>query len=139
MRTAIQDDREARLIVESGMGVKIFEPFSGLVFFDGTKVIGAAVFNNYTGRDVYFSAASTGSNGLHRDLEFAEEVARYVFQTLGCHRVTAITRRSNLRAIKALESLGFIREGVLREHFPDSDGIIFGLLRSEQWLLKDAR
>lgn len=135
MRVAIQDDREARTIVERAMGVKIFEPFAGVVFFDDTKTVGAAIFNNYTKWDVHFSCVSTGL----LDMRFARHIARYVFATMGCHRCTAITRRSNVAARKALEQLGFQHEGVMREYFPDSDGLVYGLLRSEQRLLRNLK
>jgi RimJ/RimL family protein N-acetyltransferase len=139
MRGVIQDDREAKTIVEAACCtlLPIVEPFSGLVFFDDTRTIGAAVFNNYNGRDVHFSCTlSEGDVGM----KIARCVAWYVFKNLDCHRCTAITARTNVKAWVALEKIGFRWEGVLREHFPDNvDGIVMGLLRSEQRLLRELK
>lgn len=124
----VQDDTRAREIVEKALRVKIYEPFSGIVMSDN----GACIFNNYDGRDVHFTCVSSGLLKMHE----ARFVARYVFETLGCHRCTAVTRGTNGRAIKALAQLGFRYEGTLREHFEDADGGVFGLLRSEQRIVR---
>lgn len=61
----------------------------------------------------------------------------YGFLELGLHRIEADTEPNNTRSNRVLESLGFRREGLLRERFRHPDGIqdslIFGLLRTE-WL-----
>lgn len=61
----------------------------------------------------------------------------YGFLELGLHRIEADTEPNNSRSIRVLESLGFQREGLLRERFRHPDGIqdslIFGLLKTE-WL-----
>lgn len=62
-------------------------------------------------------------------------VLAFAFGRLGLHRVYADADPRNLRSIRALERLGFVREGVLREHYlvrgEAQDGVVFGLLRSE--------
>lgn len=127
------DDERARAIVEDAFGQKIYEPFIGLVMLDDDGMAeGACVFNNYDGRDVHFTAV----NGHHIRPADARFVARYVFETLGCHRCTAITGRNNGWARKALRQLGFKIEGFMREHFPNDDAVIYGLLRSEQKIVR---
>ncbi len=61
----------------------------------------------------------------------------YGFLELGLHRIEADTEPNNIRSNRVLESLGFQREGLLRERFRHPDGIqdslIFGMLKTE-WL-----
>jgi [ribosomal protein S5]-alanine N-acetyltransferase len=61
----------------------------------------------------------------------------YGFLELDLHRIEADTEPNNTRSNRLLESLGFQREGLLRERFRHPDGIqdslIFGILKSE-WL-----
>ncbi len=62
-------------------------------------------------------------------------VLAYAFEQLELHRVVADTDPRTAPSIRALERLGFIREGVLREHYlvqgEIQDAILYGLLRSE--------
>jgi ribosomal-protein-serine acetyltransferase len=61
----------------------------------------------------------------------AEEAARrsleFLFNDLKAHKVTAITRDTNLKSVKLIEKLGFSREGHLRES-GTQDGKRYGLL-----------
>jgi RimJ/RimL family protein N-acetyltransferase len=137
MRDVVQDDRKARFLIQAKIGIRIADPFSGLVFVDDERTIGAAVFNNYDGRDIHFTCAMV-ENNIEIGMRIARRVAWYVFKVMDCHRCTATTPRSNLRAITALETLGFRFEGVLREYFPnDEDGMVYGLLRCEQKILRE--
>jgi hypothetical protein len=126
------DARAAKSIVEKALGLEICEPFSGLVMVNGGRYTGACIFNNYNKRDVHFTCVSRGLLKMSE----ARFVARYVFETLGCHRCTAITSGKNEAAIKALVQLGFRYEGTLREHYKDADGAVFGLLCSEQRIVR---
>jgi len=63
-------------------------------------------------------------------------IARYLFEERGHHRLTIDPSAANLRAIRAYESVGFRRVGVMRqyERGPDGtfhDGLLLDLLRSE--------
>jgi RimJ/RimL family protein N-acetyltransferase len=62
-------------------------------------------------------------------------VLGFAFGRLGLHRVHADTDPRNAPSIRALERLGFRREGVLREHYlvqgEPQDAVVYGLLRSE--------
>ena len=46
----------------------------------------------------------------------------YAFDTEGCHRVQLKADQRNLRSLRAIERLGAVREGVLREHVVNADG-----------------
>ena len=60
----------------------------------------------------------------------------YAFDTEGCHRVQLKADQRNLRSLRAIERLGAVREGVLREHLVNTDGhrrssVYFSILASE--------
>jgi RimJ/RimL family protein N-acetyltransferase len=131
--TIICDNDSARAIVEAALLRKIWEPFRGMVVKKGMETIGAIVFNNYDGQDVHFTCMLSAPIGM-TDARF---VARYAFRQLGCRRVSAVTSESNIAARRALVQLGFKWEGRLREHFPDADGLVYGLLKSEQKIARD--
>lgn len=129
----VGDARAAKSIVDKALGFDICEPFSGLVMVNDGRYTGACIFNNYTAnRDVHFTCVFKGLLKMSE----ARFVARYVFETLNCHRCTAVTRGTNEAAIKALVQLGFRYEGTLRELYDDADGAVFGLLRSEQKIVR---
>jgi RimJ/RimL family protein N-acetyltransferase len=62
-------------------------------------------------------------------------LVRFAFETLGLHRLTANADPRNTASLRALERLGFQREGYLRQHYlvngEAQDGVLFGLLCSE--------
>lgn len=122
-----QDDQAARVFVKRESGEDVAEPFSGLVIESDGLVIGAAIFNNWTGRDCEFNGIGRGAFTL----PVLRDLFRYVFQNLGCARVTARTRVSNLRARRGLEAIGFRIEGVIRELHEDEDALMYGMLRRE--------
>jgi RimJ/RimL family protein N-acetyltransferase len=134
MRDVVQNNFWAKEIVEERCGWQIKGEYSGLVFMEGSNVIGAAVFNHYNGWSAEFACTLLeGKVGM----KIARRVAHYVFVVMGCHRCTAITAWDNIKAQVALAKIGFRMEGVMREHFPGrKDGYVYGLLRHEQKLLR---
>lgn len=133
--TIICDDESAKAIIEAALVRKLWEPFRGLVVkrqshrYPGEMItVGAIVFNNYDQRDVHFTCVLSEPIGI----KDARYVARYVFKQLGCARCTAITSEFNMAARRALLQLGFKFEGCLRGHFEEGNGLVYGILRSEQ-------
>ena len=127
------DDSSAKKIVERALEKPICEPFRGLLIRNNNHaIIGAIVFNNYEGSNVYFTCVMSGGPRGSISMKDARYVARYVFKQLGCRRCTAITSELNMAARRALLQLGFKFEGRLREHFDEADGLVYGILRSEQ-------
>lgn len=123
------DNDSAKAIIEKAFPkINVLEPFCGLLVKHGIETVGAIIFNRYDFRDVHFSCVMSKPIGMSD----ARCVARYVFKQLGCRRCTAITQEDNIAAQRALRKLGFKYEGRMRDHFDDSDGLVYGLLRSEQ-------
>jgi aminoglycoside 6'-N-acetyltransferase len=87
----------------------------------------------HAGIDVFLATAHQ-RRGLGSDA--IRTVARYLFDVRGHHRLTIDPSAANERAIRAYESVGFRRVGVMRayERGPDGtfhDGMLLDLLRSE--------
>ena len=127
-----QNDVLARTAIEQGLGVRVSDPFIGLVVSHETNLHGAIILNNFDRHniDLTIMAFEPWKISDVRDL------ARYVFVQLDCKRATCITLATNEKAINRLISMGFKREGLMRERFPQGDAIVFGLTRNEQKILR---
>jgi RimJ/RimL family protein N-acetyltransferase len=68
--------------------------------------------------------------------EAQRQLVEYLFSTTTTHRIEAGTEVDNVAEQRALERVGFTREGVCRQvHFRSGswrDGVMYGLLRGEQ-------
>ena len=88
---------------------------------------GRAVVGTWLGREHWGTGANSESKAL---------ILHYAFEALGLRRVSAYAHPDNARSLRALEKLGFTREGVLRAwhvHRGQSrDVVILSLLR-EEW------
>jgi len=85
-----------------------------------------AVVGTWLGRKHW----GTGANRESKEL-----ILHYAFRALELNRVSAYAHPDNVRSLRALEKLGFAREGVLRQwhvHRGEArDVVILGLLRDE--------
>lgn len=121
------------------MGVRFQEPYTAFGFVDQANVIrGAAIFNDfYHGGNVEWTYV--GPHGFSPDtLRF---MARFCFDELKATRVTAKTRRGNVKARRLLPKGGFEFEFTQKRYFgPDKadDALVFVLRRenAERWLQK---
>jgi hypothetical protein len=127
-----QDNEKARSMLQAALNVKVYEPFMGVVVYNGEEDIAAFIFNNHDRQNINLTICARGSITISA----IRDIARYVFERSRIERVTCVTRCSNARAITMLKRFGFVCEGVLRKRFADGDGLIFSLLRSEQKLIK---
>lgn len=104
------------------------DPCTALGFTIDGAYSGGAVFNNYNGRNVDLSVA----NSIHKwPPAFVRYFGDYIWNTLKVERVTMIVRPGNERMCL---KMGAKLEGMLRGWYPDSDGILFGLLKAD-WKL----
>ncbi len=95
---------------------------------------GLVIFNNYDGVSMELTIHTLGSNGrLTRRV--LKDMAEYVFETNGCRRAT-VRCRAFSHAARMAERAGFVREGRIRQGYPDrEDALIYGMLASEcRWL-----
>ena len=120
----VTDERVAPFVGQR-IGAIIYPPFTAMGIEQNGNIIGGAVFNCFTGHDVEVTVAGKGwTRG------FFESVGAYVFDQLGCGRITVTTEHEAVARIA--ERLGGKREGVLRDKFGRGrDGIVLGVLEQE--------
>lgn len=121
----VSDERVARFVSER-LGFGLCPPFTAMGIERGGQIVAGVVFNHFEGADVHVTIAGEGwTRG------FLRAVGTYVYDVLGCERLTAVTACEKVAAFGA--RLGGQFEGRLRSHFgPGKDGIIVGILR-EEW------
>lgn len=121
----VADERCAKFVSDK-LGFGLCPPFTSMGIECDGEIVGAVVFNCFEGADVHVSVAGSGWTR-----PFLRAVGSYVFDQLGCERMTAIT--SDEVTATFAERLGGQYEGRMRSHFgPGKDGFVSGILR-EEW------
>lgn len=120
----VSDERVARF-VSSRLGFALCPPYVSLGTESGARIVNGVIFSCFEGADVHITAAGRGwTKG------FLWAVGSYVFDQLGCERMTATTEHDAV--VKLACKLGGQVEGCLRNHFgPGRDAWIVGILRGE--------
>lgn len=112
--------------VSDDLAFGLCPPYSALGIEREGKIIAGVLFNCFEGADTHVTIAGKGWTRA-----FLQAVGTYVFDQLGCERMTAITEQESIAGFA--ERLGGKREGLLRNHFGRGrDGILCGILR-EEW------
>lgn len=121
----IASDERVAKFVSARLGFGLCPPFTAMGIERDGEIIGGVVFNHFEGADLHVSVAGCGWTRA-----FLKAVGDYVFGTLKCERMTAITA-DEVTATFA-ERLGGQHEGILRNHFGQGvDGFVAGILASE--------
>lgn len=94
------------------------------------RVLGVVIYSRFTARNCEMSVASDGS-GHWMTREYLRATFGYPFVQCKLQRVMAVVEANNARALALDLRLGFVQEGRLRDWFPDQDGLLLGMLRSE--------
>jgi RimJ/RimL family protein N-acetyltransferase len=118
------------------LGAKFYPPYVawGVLSAEG-ELVAALVFNEFQ-RGGNISLSLVGSAAIRRDV--LRRAARYVFQQLGCTRVTARTRRTNITTRRILgRSWEF--EGTAKRWFgpmKEDDALCFALhaANAKKWM-----
>jgi hypothetical protein len=104
----------------------IYPPFTAMGIERGGEIKAGVVFNCYTGNDIAVTVAGEGFNR-----SFIASVGRYVFDQIGCLRMSITTMKPEV--IRIAQRLGAQVEGVKRNHFgKGKHATILGILR-EDW------
>lgn len=116
------------------LGVTFAPPYLALASLDHRgEIIGAIVLNNFDGTNIDLTGA--GEGGFMPSI--VRGVARYIFDQLGCARVTLRTRKSN-KQTRRLLNRHFKFEVVLKSWFGNEDAYQFRMCRDEcPWLEKN--
>lgn len=121
----VTDERVARFVGERCETI-ICPPFTCMGIERGGEVTAGVVFNNYTGHDIEVTVAGGPFNR-----GFISAVGKYVFEQVGCLRMSITTEQP--KVIKIAHRLGAQTEGLKRNRFGKGrDGTVLGILR-EDW------
>lgn len=116
--------------VAARLGVSFPRGSTALALARGGEIVGGAVFCGFTGRDIEASVAASRTLAWPRG--FLARVGAYVFDELGCARMTVLTRATNRAVIRIAPRLGAVREGLKRDYFEDgADAVVFGILKGD--------
>lgn len=120
----VSDERVARFVSDK-LGVAFCPPYVTLGIERDGEIAAGCLLNHFEGADIHVSAAGKGWTRA-----FLRAVGSYVFDQLGCERMTAVTRNDDV--VFMSPRLGFRVEGRLRNHFgAGQDGVVLGVLRDE--------
>lgn len=100
---------------------------------DGKLVVGI-MYDGYTGASIAMHSRCDDPKKVTR--QWLWQIFDYPFNQLGVKRVTGIVSTANEKAIHTNEHLGWIREAVLKDYFPDGDAIIYVMRKNECSFLK---
>lgn len=121
----VTDERVARFVGEQCETI-ICPPFTAMGIERNGEITAGVVFNCYTGNDI---AVTVAGGQFTRDFIIA--VGKYVFEQIGCLRMSITTMKPEV--IKIAHRLGAQTEGLKRNHFgKGKDATILGILR-EDW------
>jgi len=121
----VTDERVARF-VGGKCSTIIYPPFTAMGVERNGEIIAGVVFNCYTGNDI---AVTVAGGPFTRG--FIAAVGQYVFEQIGCLRMSITTEQPSV--IEIAHRLGAQTEGLKRNHFGKGrDGTVLGLLR-EDW------
>lgn len=126
---------------ESALATYLTDPHARLFMLDiGTDTAaGFALFCELDSRAgaVELRRLALRETDTGRGRAFVHMLTDYAFEHLGAARVWLDTGTDNLRAQKTYESVGYLREGCLRQHGyiaalqKPVDELIYGILRAE--------
>ena len=121
----VTDERVARFVAER-CGVIVAAPYTVMGIERNGKIIAGVVFNYYTKNDIAVTVA-----GERFNREFIAAVGRYVFDQIGCLRMSMMTEQP--KVIEIAKRLGAQTEGIKRNYFGKGrDATMLGILR-EDW------
>jgi hypothetical protein len=124
----VTDNRVAEF-VGGRCGVDIVPPFTCAGTERNGEIINGVVFNVFTGYDVHVTVAGNGWSK-----EFIRAVGRYVFDQLGCVRMTVTTNQPLV--VNIAQRMGGVVEGIQRDLYGRGEnGTIIGILKDE-WRFK---
>lgn len=134
MKVDTRQDIRYLLAAEEVLAAKfeILPRWLSVVEEDG-RLLAVFIFHGASDCDCEISVATFGPRPFTRAI--LRELFYYPFETCGFRRVSAKVRETNARSLNCTSRLGFQVEGLLRNQYPDCNGILFGMLKEEcKWL-----
>ena len=112
--------------VGARIGVTFHPPYTTLAQVDRGRILAGFVFNVWTEHDIEISLAAD-----RLSLTLMRAVSDYVFNQLGCRRVTCRTRADNISAQRLLARVGAEPEGRQRGYFGDCDALLYAIMKED--------
>ncbi len=110
--------------------------FETLGFSRGGELQCVFITYAYSSPNIFMAFASKSPRWASK--ENIRSLGVWIFDNLGCTRITTFTEKRNKRSRKFQEGVGFKHEGKLRRATDNGDVIIYGLTQEdhEVWLRK---
>lgn len=110
--------------------------FQTLGFSRNGDIVCVVVAYNYMPPNISMAFAASSPKWATRSNIAA--LGKWIFEDLGCERVTAFVHKSNRRARKFDEGIGFRYEGNMQNATWEGDVIVYGLQKADhhEWLRK---
>lgn len=120
----VADERVAKFVSDK-LGFGLCPPYVAIGLERGGEIVAGILLNHFEGADIHATVVGkVWSRGL------LKAASAYVFDQLGCERITAVTR--NDKAVEFAKRLGGQIEGRMRNHFGNGhDGVLIGIVRDE--------
>lgn len=91
------------------------------------------MYDGYTGSSI--AIHSRCDDPRHVSRKFYWSIFDYPFNVLKVKQLKGLVSTANLKAQKVNEHLGFKREALLKDYFPDGDAIVYSMPKEEcRWL-----
>ncbi len=91
------------------------------------ELIAGVLYNDYNEANIQIHSRVDG----YVPMEWYWTIFDYPFKQLGVKRLTGIVYCTNLKAQKLNEHLGFQREAILRNYFPEADAIVYVMFKDD--------
>lgn len=138
MRLIIPADPQANEAIgtwcATKLGTAVYPPYFavGVAHSENEPLKGALVFNQFNGHQIEMTGYGPGAFTA----SVIRSAAHYVFKQLGCSRLSATTRRGNVKARRLLGK-HFKFEGCSPRYFGNEDALRFYMLAEDcPWLEK---
>lgn len=91
------------------------------------ELIAGVLYSDYNEANIQIHSRVDG----YVPMEWYWTIFDYPFKQLGVKRLTGIVYCTNLKAQKLNEHLGFQREAILRNYFPEADAIVYVMFKDD--------
>lgn len=127
LRKAIIDGPVVESWIVGKLGRNLCKPCVAIGIMIDHEIVGAALFNNWTGPNIYVTVAGEPRAWSRA---FLRRLAHYAFEEIGCIRVTLTTEQPEVADLCV--RLGGYHEGTMVNAFgPGRDGLLFGIQRAD--------
>jgi hypothetical protein len=91
------------------------------------RLVAGVMYNEYNEANIHIHSRVDG----YVPMQFYWTIFDYPFKQLGVKRLSGIVYSTNLKAQKLNEHLGFQREAILRNYFPEANAIVYVMFKDD--------